>query len=177
MNNIIIDNKIEKITKNVFFYNYPVGILGIAEEDNAVTDIFFSEKKEIPEKIKAKNLNENFIINETSLIEKTALQLREYFDGKRKKFSLPLMPKGTDFQQSVWKALQTIPWGETRTYSEIASLAGNPKACRAAGMANNRNPIVIIIPCHRVIGKDNSLTGYGGGLENKKLLLDLEIIK
>jgi methylated-DNA-[protein]-cysteine S-methyltransferase len=108
------------------------------------------------------------------MIKKTAAQLAEYFDGKRKTFNLPLAPEGTEFQKSVWQALQTIPFGETRSYGEIAAQIGKPQASRAVGMANNRNPIVIIIPCHRVIGHDGNLTGYGGGLKVKEFLLHLE---
>ena len=150
--------------KKVFFYESPVGLLGIAEDDGFITQVFFAKDKNCP----------GFEIAETPLIKKTMSQLKEYFASKRKVFDLSLNPKGTDFQRSVWKALVAIPFGETRTYQEIAVQAGNPKACRAVGMSNNRNPIVIIIPCHRVIGKDKSLTGYGGGLDNKKFLLELE---
>jgi methylated-DNA-[protein]-cysteine S-methyltransferase len=102
------------------------------------------------------------------------IQLGEYFDGKRREFDLPLNPKGTVFQRKAWDALCTIPYGETRAYSDMAVQIGNPKACRAVGLANNRNPISIVIPCHRVIGKDKSLVGYGGGLERKEYLLALE---
>lgn len=101
-------------------------------------------------------------------------QLREYFDGLRQIFTLPLDPHGTEFQRRVWKALCEIPYGETRSYAEIASAVGNPKACRAVGLANHRNPISILIPCHRVIGADGSLVGYGGGLNIKRSLLELE---
>jgi len=110
----------------------------------------------------------------TSLTDLAAAQLEEYFQGKRKEFDFPLDPKGTDFQRSVWKALQEIPYGETQTYSFVARAIGNPKACRAVGMANNKNPIWIVIPCHRVVGANGSLTGYGGGLDMKQRLLDLE---
>ncbi len=89
-------------------------------------------------------------------------------------FDLPLEPAGTEFQKSVWVALQAIPYGETRSYGDMARQIGNPKACRAVGMANNRNPISIVIPCHRVIGADGSLVGYGGGLDLKQKLLTLE---
>jgi len=109
-----------------------------------------------------------------ALTDKTATQLDEYFAGKRSRFDLPLNPIGTDFQRRVWNALSDIPYGETRSYKQIACAVGNPKACRAVGMANNKNPIWIIIPCHRVIGSGGSLTGYGGGLEMKQKLLDLE---
>ena len=87
---------------------------------------------------------------------------------------MPLTPEGTDFQKKVWEALKAIPYGETRSYAQIAAAAGNPKACRAVGGANNKNPLPVIIPCHRVIGADGSLTGYGGGLEIKRFLLNLE---
>jgi len=110
----------------------------------------------------------------TPLIEKAATQLKEYFAGKRTEFDLPLSLAGTDFQRSVWKALQEIPWGETRSYKDIAVRIGKPRATRAVGMANNRNPIPIIVPCHRVVGSDGSLTGYGGGLPVKQRLLELE---
>ena len=108
------------------------------------------------------------------LTDMAVKQLEEYFAGKRREFELPVKPPGTMFQQTVWKALQDIPFGETRSYKQIAEAIKNPKACRAVGMANNKNPIWIIIPCHRVIGTDGSLTGYGGGLEMKKRLLLLE---
>ena len=150
--------------KSVFFYDYPLCKLGIAEEDGAICNVFFGKGK-VPA---------GFEKTETPLIKKAAAQLAEYFNGKRKAFNLPLAPKGTDFQVAVWKALQTIPYGETCSYGELAALIKNPKACRAVGMANNRNPIVIIIPCHRVIGHDGSLTGYGGGLPLKHQLLELE---
>lgn len=101
-------------------------------------------------------------------------ELSEYFSGKRKSFSIPLAPEGTDFQKQAWKALEKIPYGETRSYKEEALLAWNPKAIRAIGWANNKNPIVIIVPCHRVIGADGKLVGYGGGIERKKWLLEHE---
>jgi len=101
-------------------------------------------------------------------------QLEEYFAGEREYFELPLKPEGTAFQQRVWAALLDIPYGETASYGEIAEKIGNPKGSRAVGMANNRNPIAIIIPCHRVIGTDGRLVGYGGGLQNKEFLLKLE---
>ncbi len=114
------------------------------------------------------------MLNETPLIQEAAKQLKEYLKGKRKAFDLPLAPEGTPFQKAVWQALTGIPYGETRTYREIAETAGKPKACRAVGMANNKNPIAILIPCHRVIGADGKLTGYAGGLDIKEKLLGLE---
>ena len=153
--------------KNVFFYDYPVirGI-GIAEADGAISRVGFQNNS-------SKGFD-GFTVVETPLIKKAATQLAEYFAGTRAKFDLPLAPAGTEFQRSVWRALQTIPFGETCSYMDIATRIGNPKACRAVGMSNNRNPIAIIIPCHRVIGRDGSLVGYGGGLDIKQYLLDLE---
>jgi methylated-DNA-[protein]-cysteine S-methyltransferase len=101
-------------------------------------------------------------------------QLEEYFAGRRRTFDLPLGPAGNEFELAVWEALLEIPYGETMSYGELALQIGKPGAARAVGVANARNPIALIIPCHRVIGADGSLTGYGGGLERKRLLLDLE---
>ena len=103
-----------------------------------------------------------------------AKQLREYFDGKRRKFDVPLAPRGTPFQLEVWNALRQIPYGDTRSYMGIAQSIGRPAAVRAVGAANGANPIPIIIPCHRVIGSNGSLTGFGGGIDVKRRLLDLE---
>lgn len=149
--------------QSVFFYEYPVGPLGIIEEEGAITGVFFGKKPPPGCGIAA-----------TPGIKKAADQLAEYFARTRRSFDLPLALKGTDFQIAVWEALLTIPLGETRAYQDIAALIGRPKAARAVGMANNRNPLVIIVPCHRVIGKDGGLTGYGGGLPIKRYLLDLE---
>lgn len=102
-------------------------------------------------------------------------QLEAYFRGERTEFDLPLAPSGTPFQERVWKELRRIPYGKTCSYGDIAKRIGRPKACRAVGLANGRNPISIVVPCHRVIGADGSLTGYGGGLVNKKTLLELEV--
>lgn len=110
----------------------------------------------------------------TPLLEAGRKQLLEYMAGERKVFDLPLAPQGTPFQEKVWRALTEIPWGETRSYGDIARAVDNPKGYRAVGMANNRNPIPILIPCHRVVGADGSMTGYGGGLELKQALLTLE---
>ncbi|MGH9721808.1 MAG: methylated-DNA--[protein]-cysteine S-methyltransferase [Bryobacteraceae bacterium] len=101
-------------------------------------------------------------------------QLAEYFSGARTRFELQLEPEGTEFQKRVWKALERIPYGETRSYAEIAREAGSPKGFRAAGAANGQNPIAVVVPCHRVIGSNGSLTGFGGGLRVKKILLELE---
>lgn len=153
---------------NLYFYNYPICKIGIAEENGAICRVFFSNNEE------TENLANYNVYRETPLIKEAALQLADYFNCKRKTFDLPLAPNGTVFQINVWETLQKIPYGETRSYGEMAAMIGNSKACRAVGMANNRNPIVIIIPCHRVIGHDGSLTGYAGGLELKRKLLELE---
>jgi len=107
-------------------------------------------------------------------VRAAAEQIDAYFTGALKTFSLPLDPSGTEFQRGVWSALADIPYGETESYGELAARVGNPKACRAVGLANGRNPIPLVLPCHRVIGVNGSLTGYGGGLELKKRLLDHE---
>jgi methylated-DNA-[protein]-cysteine S-methyltransferase len=113
-------------------------------------------------------------IKETLLLKQGALELQEYLAGKRRRFDLPLLPRGTDFQQKVWGALLTIPYGAVCSYKDIAIAIGNEKACRAVGGANNKNPIAIMIPCHRVIGADGRLVGYAGGLGIKEQLLKLE---
>ena len=148
--------------EKIFFYDTSVGKICIGEENGAITRVTWS-------KIPSDALEE-----ETPLILQCKKQLEEYFAGERKAFDLPLAPKGTEFQQKVWKALTEIPYGETRTYGEIAAAVGNPKGARAVGMANNKNPIGIIIPCHRVVGANGKLVGYAGGMEKKAFLLELE---
>jgi methylated-DNA-[protein]-cysteine S-methyltransferase len=148
---------------NIFHYDYPIGTLGIAEQNGAITRVIFG--KELPA---------GYVLAETPVIALAAQQLREYFAGQRRDFELPLDLRGTQFQCSCWQALQTIPYGETRSYKDMATQIGNPKACRAVGLANNRNPIVIIVPCHRVLGHNGALVGFGGGLPTKQFLLDLE---
>ena len=150
---------------NVFYYKTKLGKIGIAESNGKITHLFF-DGEHFPEK--------SHMINMTPILAEAEKQLNEYFAGTRREFDLPLAPVGTEFMQKVWKALQDIPYGETRSYKEIAAAAGNVKACRAVGMANNRNPISIFIPCHRVIGAGGDLVGYGGGLDKKKFLLELE---
>ena len=114
------------------------------------------------------------IYQETTLIKEAYQQLREYLKGERWEFNLPLKLLGTDFQKRVWKALCEIPYGETRSYKQIAEAIGNPKAVRAVGMANHRNPLLIVVPCHRVIGVDGKLVGYAAGIDKKAFLLQLE---
>ena len=148
--------------EKIFFYETLVGKLCIGEENECITHVTWTK---IPKE---------YVLEETELIQSCKKQLEEYFAGKRNAFDLPLAPKGTAFQQKVWKALTEIPYGETRTYGEIAAGIGNPKAARAVGMANNKNPIGIIIPCHRVVGANGKLVGYAGGMEKKAFLLELE---
>ena len=132
-----------------------------AQEDNILEDDFISyhQKSELVE---------------THLIKETAMQFGEYLDGGRKVFEIPIRLEGTEFQVKVWEALMMIPYGETRSYRQIAEQIGNTKACRAVGRANHNNPIICIIPCHRVIGTDGKLVGYGGGLPVKEYLLNME---
>lgn len=150
--------------KNIFFYDTIIGRIAIIDNGEEITHIEIAEDK----------YSEDINICETVLIKRAANQLLEYLEGKRKSFDLPLNPKGTEFQKKVWKALCDIPYGETRTYKEIAVAIGNPKGPRAVGMANNKNPIMIVIPCHRVIGSNGSLVGYAGGLHIKEKLLLIE---
>lgn len=150
--------------EHVYFYESKLGKIGIGADEVGVSEIYFVQnEKETTKEIK-----------ETPLIKEAAKQLTEYFNGDRKEFSFPLHMKGTKFQTSVWEALINIPYGETRSYKEIAMAVGNEKACRAVGLANNKNPIVIVVPCHRVIGSNGALVGYGGGLHIKEYLLQLE---
>jgi len=141
----------------------PVGLIGISEKEGAICSVFFARQAEPEGKA-------------TSILHEAQKQLTEYFNKKRNFFDLVLSEEGTDFQKKVWQALRTIPYGQTRSYKQIAELIGQPKAARAVGMANNKNPIAIITPCHRVIGADGSLVGYASGLKIKQILLDLEKI-
>jgi methylated-DNA-[protein]-cysteine S-methyltransferase len=157
----------------IMFYRYiksPIGRLLLAGDDNGLAVIGFPEGKgQIVPETGWEPGNDRFIEDES--------QLLQYFGGKRRDFDLKLAPTGTTFQLAVLDALQTIPYGETRSYVEIARQIGRPKAVRAVGAANARNPLPIVIPCHRVIGADGSLTGFGGGLEAKLFLLELEGVK
>ena len=156
----------------LFFYDTTIGKVGIKENSSQITELYFEKE----ESRKGSHFMDHIdaVLTETPLLKLANQQLMEYFSGQRKTFNLPLAPKGSPFQLKVWKALLDIPYGETRSYKDIAIAAGNPKASRAVGMANNRNPISIIIPCHRVIGLDGKLVGYGGGLPVKEYLLALE---
>lgn len=147
---------------NYFKYQSAIGFLTFCEEEGKIIAI---STHHTPERG-----NEE----ETEVIRKAYTQLTEYLDGKRKVFDLPLAPKGTDFQKQVWQALCKIPYGQTRTYKQIAEAIGNPKGVRAVGMANNRNPLIIVVPCHRVIGSNGKMIGYAAGVDKKEFLLRLE---
>ena len=150
-------------------YDFEIGKLAICEENGKIVLVNVVKTKEDIEE-----MAKNSIQKETSLIKNTKQQLDEYFAGKRKKFDIPIKLDGTDFQIKVWKELLKIPYGETCSYLDIAKCIGNPKASRAVGMANNKNKIIIIVPCHRVIGSNKKLVGYACGLDVKEKLLELE---
>ena len=147
----------------------PVGQLTLVANDHALIAVLW--ENDDPNRVKLAELNQNL---DHSILNETEKQLIEYFAGQRTQFNLPLEFQGTAFQKSVWSALLNIPFGETRTYKEIAESIGNVKAVRAVGAANGKNPISIIAPCHRVIGANGKLVGFAGGLENKQILLKLE---
>lgn len=145
------------------YYQSPVGLIEIMSDENCITALSFVE--------------ETSGTNETAfpeVLQKALKQVEEFFQGKRKEFQLELEAKGTEFQQQVWKQLVEVPYGETACYGDIAARLGNAKASRAVGGANNKNKIAIIIPCHRIVGADGSLTGYAGGLWRKEWLLQHE---
>lgn len=144
----------------VWYYDYPIGRLSISCNDKGITGI---------------NLGDiDGIEKETELIKKAAAELGEYFEGKRKYFDFPIYMDGTEFQIKVWKELMKIPYGQTRSYKDIAASIGMPKASRAVGTANKKNRLMIVIPCHRVIASDGSLSGYALGVHIKKYLIELE---
>ncbi len=143
------------------FINTPLGTAKIKGDEKGISLISINEEGEISKKIPLE-------------LKEAVNQLREYFEGKRKEFNFELNPKGTDFQQKVWKALLKIPYGKTTSYLELSKTLGDVKAIRAVASANGKNPLWIVIPCHRVIGSDGSLTGYAGGLWRKKWLIDHE---
>jgi methylated-DNA-[protein]-cysteine S-methyltransferase len=148
-------------------FESPVGPLLLAGDSIALSRVSFSSSK------RSAPTRPDWKLDKLPFAE-VIRQLQAYFRGELKQFDLPLAMEGTDFQLRVWNALRTIPYGETISYAQLAERIGNPKAVRAVGLANGSNPIPIIVPCHRVIGTDGSLTGFGGGLSTKKKLLDLE---
>lgn len=153
------------ITFNVAHYKSPIGNLEIKGNKNGIQSIYFIDD----------DCNPEFVSGSCSIeLQNCIEQLDEYFNGNRTSFNLKLNPKGTDFQQQVWKELLKIPFGKTQSYLEQSKALGNVKAIRAVASANGKNPISIIIPCHRIIGSDGSLTGYAGGIWRKKWLLEHE---
>ena len=148
---------------NYFCYDTEIGTIKISEKEGKIIGLVFSDSKK-----------ENEIERETDSIIKTYMQLKEYLSGKRKSFDIEIEMMGTEFQKKVWKELLNIPYGETRSYKDIATAIRNKKACRAVGNANNKNPIAIIVPCHRVVGSNGSMTGYAGGIDIKEKLLKIE---
>ena len=139
-------------------FQTPLGAMCLEEENGAIVSLRFCSGA----------------ADESPLLLQAQTQILEFFSGTRREFSLPLAPRGTPFQRRVWNALAQIPYGETRSYAQVAAVIGNPKACRAVGNAANRNPLLLLIPCHRVTGASGALTGYAGGLERKQALLALE---
>ncbi|MDO8179594.1 MAG: methylated-DNA--[protein]-cysteine S-methyltransferase [Undibacterium sp.] len=150
-------------------YQSPIGKLLLAASERGLAGVYFEEHKHFKGMDGWQRDDAHFVL------QQTRLQLAAYFAGERREFDVPLdMTGGTAFQQAVWQALRTLPFGATASYAQIAKHIGNPGAVRAVGAANGRNPISIIVPCHRVIASSGALTGYAGGLNNKKLLLALE---
>ena len=142
-------------------FSSPVGNLLIRADEESIIEVSFAGEESVND-------------DDCDLLKRCVEELKMYFAGKLKDFTVPLKLIGTDFRKKCWEALRTIPYGETISYKELATKVGNSKACRAVGGANHHNPIVIIVPCHRVIGSSGSLTGFGGGLDKKQLLLELE---
>lgn len=150
--------------KYLYYYETVIGKIGLAEEYGFLTNLCFMNVKQ---PLDAK-------VRETELLKEAFLQIHEYLKGERKEFDIPLNPQGSKFQQTVWSELLNIPYGEVRSYKVIASSIGSQNSARAIGSANNKNPIPIIIPCHRVISADGNISGYTGGSEIKEFLLKLE---
>lgn len=145
----------------------PYGPLTLVATDGVLSGLYMTDQRHRPPE-------ETFGAPDDTPFGETIDQLKAYFAGELKEFDLPMRLDGTPFQRTVWEQLRRIPYGETRSYGELADALGNPKAPRAVGLANGRNPLGIIVPCHRVVGANGSLTGYGGGLDRKKRLLDFE---
>lgn len=157
------------MTRYETFYDSPFGEMLLVANGEALTGVYFSHQKDWPDNQDVRRDGDDLAVLATA-----KQQLDEYFHEGRRLFELPIAPQGTSFQQQVWAELQRIPFGETRSYSDLAHALGDVNKSRAVGAANGRNPISIIVPCHRVIGADGTLTGYAGGLERKLALLSLE---
>nr|WP_122011553.1 methylated-DNA--[protein]-cysteine S-methyltransferase [Maliibacterium massiliense] len=150
--------------KDGYIYDTPLGPIGLAEREGALTNVFFAGTVQPGA----------YTLRQTPLLQRASAQLLAYLSAARRTFDLPLAPEGTPFEKAVWQALMEIPYGQTRTYGQLAATIGRPAASRAVGRANSRNPLSIIVPCHRVIGAHGALVGYAGGLAMKKQLLRLE---
>ena len=150
---------------NTIAYDSPVGVLTLTSDGRSMTGLWFEGRGEITDNTEKAS---------DGVLERARRELDRYFEGRLTAFTVPVDPRGTEFQRRVWFALRDIPYGATRSYGEIAKAIGSSSAVRAVGSANGANPIAIIIPCHRVIGANGSLTGFGGGLDRKRFLLDLE---
>ena len=148
-------------------FSSPIGTIQLRGTESALTGVFMEEHRHQPARPRD-------AVRDAAPLRTARCELEEYFAGERREFTPALEPAGTPFQQRVWRALREIPYGATISYGELARRIGQPRAVRAVGLANGRNPISIIVPCHRVIGADGTLTGYGGGLERKRFLLALE---
>lgn len=152
-------------------FDSPLGLFTAVEHDAGLAAVYMAEHKRRPA---LETFGDAVFPSASRVLDATAEQLGEYFAGVRRSFSLPLAPVGSEFQHRVWAALREIPYGELRTYGQLAASLGDPSMAQAVGAANGRNPISIVVPCHRVVGSDGSLTGYAGGLERKQFLLELE---
>jgi methylated-DNA-[protein]-cysteine S-methyltransferase len=159
----------EKIMTSYSILKSPVGDLMLVANPSELIGIYFMNRRHVPKAKKTWTLNERHPV-----LQQAGKQLKEYFAGKRNSFSLPMNFVGTDFQKRVWQEIARIPFGKNLSYSELAKNAGAPKAIRAAGTATGRNPLSIIVPCHRVLTKDGAIGGYAGGLDRKRHLLKLE---
>ncbi|MDO5751552.1 methylated-DNA--[protein]-cysteine S-methyltransferase [Arthrobacter sp.] len=152
-------------------FNSPLGLLTAVENGSGLQAVYMAEHKRRPA---GDTFGEAVEVSVSPVLAQTAAELGEYFAGVRQEFSVPLAPCGSPFQLRVWAALRTIPYGEVRSYGELAAALGDRSMAQAVGSANGRNPISIVVPCHRVLGSDGSLVGYAGGLERKQFLLELE---
>ena len=148
-------------------FDSPIGVLTLTSEDGRLTGLHMEDQRHAPPG------SEDWVTDESAFSDVLA-QLDAYFSGRLTDFDVPLRMRGTDFQRRVWEGLTGIPYGETWSYAQLAEKVGNARACRAVGLANGRNPVAVIVPCHRVIGANGTLTGYGGGLDRKRWLLDHE---
>lgn len=152
-------------------FDSPLGPLTAVANDAGLQAVYMTSHKRLPP---LETMGDRVAASTSPVLAATSSQLGEYFSGERKEFSIPLAPIGSDFQHRVWAALREIPYGELRSYGDLAALLGDRSMAQAVGSANGRNPISILVPCHRVVGSDGSLVGYAGGLERKEFLLELE---